>query len=64
MHTLDITLLNLANPWPTPLPYLGTPIDSLLNKLKSPITYKTQMTNTKIHAIEQLTNHTNTQILE
>src|SRR6185436_162834 len=62
-HQLNIQLQNLPNPWPTPTIYKGTSIDILIKHCTKPTHIKALTNKANIYAIEQLTNHTNTQLL-
>ena len=62
-HKYNIQINNLLNPWPIPNIYKGTPIDMLIKFCNKPTHIKALTNKANIFAIEQLTNHTNTQLL-
>jgi hypothetical protein len=62
-HQLNIYIENLPNPWPIPTIYKGTPIDTLIKFCNKPTHIKSLTNKANIYAIEQLTNHTNTQLV-
>jgi len=62
-HQLNIHIQNLPNSWPKPTTYKGTPIDTLIKHCSKPTQIKSLTNKANIYAIEQLTNHTNTQLL-
>src|SRR6185436_17184395 len=61
-HQLKIHIQNLPNPWPIPTTYKGISIDTLIKHCTKPTQIKSLTNKANIYAIEQLTNHTNTQL--
>jgi len=62
-HQLNIHIQNLPNSWPIPTIYKGTSIDTLIKYCTKPTQIKSLTNKANIYAIEQLTNHTNSQLL-
>ena len=65
IHKFNIQFLRPNNNWPIPLPTTpGTPVDSILSKASTSISYlKEQLNIHNITCIEQFTNHDNTRVL-
>ena len=62
-HWLNIHINNLPNSWPIPIIYKGTPINTLIKFCNKPTHIKSLTNKANIYAIEQVTNHTNTQLV-